>query len=431
MLLFRRSMAVLLGCFMLSAGGCTSTDPAAGSDAVSSEGEGEGEGEGEPAFESLNSSLERETNPEVTDADKLIFEAGNNGFAFNIYGELAEADGGNIFLSPVSISVALAMTWAGAKENTAKQMSEVLGFNLPADAQHRAFNWLDQELNSRGRNAEAADGEPFRLNVVNAIWGLRGYGFLETFLDIIALNYGAGLQLLDFVGNAEAARKAINDWVEVQTEDRIKDLIPEGVLDAETRLVLTNAVYFNASWATQFEEENTRDGDFTTLSGSEVTVPMMNHQESYAYADLEGYQALSMPYDGHELEMVVLMPDAGAFPEFEEKLSADLLTEALEALEWSLLDLRFPVFEFGADYRLSEVLSAMGMEEAAAVIHKTFVKLNEKGTEAAAATAVVMKAESEPDSPPIEVNIDHPFIFLIRDKVTGAVVFLGRMADPS
>ena len=156
----------------------------------------------------------------------------------------------------------------------------------------------------------------------------------------------------------------INDWVEEKTEDRIKDLIPEGVLDANTRLVLTNAVYFNAAWATQFEEENTRDGSFTTLSGAEVTVPMMYHQESYAYADLEGYQALSMPYDGNELEMVVLMPDEGAMPEFEEKLSADLLNEALDALEWNLLDLRFPAYELGADYGLKEVLSDMGMEDA-------------------------------------------------------------------
>ena len=220
--------------------------------------------------ELIKSEKQRETSPDVNEADLTTLVDGNSAFAFDMYQALREEDG-NLFYSPYSISLALAMTYAGARGETAQQMADTLHFTLENNRLHPAFNWLDIELGSRGEGAKGKDGEGFRLNIVNAIWGQKGYKFLSEFLDILAENYDAGLRPLDFAKAPEESRITINNWVSDQTEGRIEDLIPQGLIDTWTRLVLTNAIYFNAAWQYPFQEDMTEDGPFYLLDGGEVT----------------------------------------------------------------------------------------------------------------------------------------------------------------
>jgi serpin B len=373
---------------------------------------------------------------------------GNTAFALDLYQFLAAQQGeDNLFYSPYSISLALAMTYAGARGETGAQMADALHFTLSQDALHPAFNALDQELAQRGEGAEGKDDEGFRLNIANAIWGQRDYEFLELFLDVLATNYGAGLRVLDFSGAPEESRLTINDWVSEETEGRIENLIPQGTIDPLTRLVLTNAIYFNAAWAHPFQEEATQDGPFTLLDGSEVTVPMMHQTESFGYARGEGYRAVELPYDGRELSMVILLPDREGFASFEESLDGERLQAIVEALTVRQVDLTMPQFEFDARFSLNKALQALGMPAAFSggadfsgmtgskdlfisdVLHKAFVSVDEEGTEAAAATAVVMKLSAVAEEP-VTVAVDHPFVFLIRDIQTGAILFVGRVVDP-
>jgi serpin B len=384
---------------------------------------------------------------EVSGADLAELVRGNSAFAFDLYQVLREGDG-NLFFSPYSISAALAMTYAGARGETEIQMTDALQFLLGQERLHPAFQALDGELAARGEGAEGKDGEGFRLHVVNALWGQEGYAFLPEFLDLLSAHYGAGLRLLDFVGAAEEARVTINDWVAEQTEGRIEDLIPPGVLDALTRLVLTNAIYFNAAWAEPFEAERTEDGAFHLLDGEEMRVPMMVQSESLGYAEGEGYQAVELLYDGREMSMVILLPEPGAFDAFEGTLDAEAVEAILQNMSTRAVALTLPRFEFEAELSLKEALAGMGMEIAftadadfsgmtgtrelsiAEVLHKAFVSVDEAGTEAAAATAVVMKFSAAP-AEPVQVVVDRPFVFLIRDIETGAILFVGRVLDPS
>ena len=395
----------------------------------------------------LQSEKQREQSPEIAPADISSLTDGNSVFAFNLYKLLSEDDG-NLFYSPYSISAALAMTYAGARGDTEKQMADTLQFYLSQNQLHPAFNSLDQELASRGEGAQGKDGEGFRLNIVNAIWGQKDYAFLTSFLDTLAENYGAGLRPLDFANAPEESRITINNWVSDQTEDRIEDLIPQGLIDALTRLVLTNAIYFNAAWQHPFGEDMTEDGPFYLLDGGEVTVPMMRQTESFGYAEGDEYQAVELPYDSRELSMVILLPQAGQFEMFEGSIDAQAVDAIVKDLEPRRVALTMPKFEFESDFRLRETLTAMGMPVAfsggadfsgmtgnrdlfiADVIHKAFVSVEEAGTEAAAATAVVMKEIAAPLEP-IEVTIDRPFIFLICDIETGTILFVGRVINPS
>ena len=398
--------------------------------------------------EAVASDLERVSAPEVSREDMDALVEGNSAFALALYQRLVEEKGDeNVFYSPYSISLALAMTYAGARGETEQQMADTLHYTLPQDRLHPAFNALDQTLESRGEGAEGKDEEGFRLNIANAIWGQKDYAFLESFLDTLARNYGAGLRLLDFAADAEKARATINEWVSEQTEGKIEELIPQGVLSAATRLVLTNAIYFNAAWAEPFEEEQTSDGTFHLLDGDEVTVPMMRQTTSFGYAAGQGYQAVELPYDGHELSMVILLPDATQFQGFEASLDAERMDSIVDQLESQQVALTMPKFEFDAEFQLNDALKAMGMEDAfsgaadfsgmtggrdlfiSSVIHKAFVSVDEAGTEAAAATAVVM-VESAAPGEPVQVTVDRPFIFAIRDIQTGAVLFVGRVVDP-
>jgi serpin B len=400
-----------------------------------------------PVGEMARSGKQRETSPDVAGQDLAGLVDGNSAFAFDLYQILRE-ERENVFYSPYSISVALAMTYAGARGETERQMANALRFSLAQDHLHPAFNSLDLELARRGEGAQGKDGEGFRLNVVNAIWGQAGYAFLPEFLDVLAENYGAGLRVLDFSSAPEESRVTINDWVSEQTEGRIEDLIPAGGIDALTRLVLTNAIYFNAAWGQPFEPSLTADGPFHLPGGGEVNVPMMKQTESFGYTRGEGYQAIELPYDGHELSMVVLLPDAGGFDSFEDALDAGRVDVIVGDLAYRQVALTLPRFEVESGFSLADALAAMGMPEAftsgadfsgmtgdrdlfiSEVIHKAFVSVDEAGTEAAAATAVVMEGLALPEEP-VEVTVDRPFIFLIRDVQTGAILFVGRVVDPS
>jgi serpin B len=400
----------------------------------------------EPApGELLKSDKERITSPDVSTGEQALLVDGNSAFAFELYQALREQEG-NLFYSPHSISVALAMTYAGARGDTAEEMAATLHFVLEQDRLHPAFNWLDAELASRGEGAQGKDGKGFRLNIVNAIWGQKDYEFLTEFLDVLAENYGAGLRILDFVNQTEESRLAINDWVSDQTEARIKDLIPQGVITVATRLVLTNAIYFNAAWEYPFDENMIADGPFYLLDGGQVIVPMMEQTEAFGYTDGEGYQAVELPYDGEELSMVILLPEAGNFEAFEEGLQAPQVCDIITGLQPSGVTLTMPRFEFDSEFSLKNTLEDMGMPSAFStadfsgmtgtrdlyirdVLHKAFVSVDEAGTEAAAATAVPM--EEEAPEPLVEVAVDRPFIFLIRDIETGAILFVGRVLNPA
>ena len=398
------------------------------------------------AGEVLESDKERITSPDVSPSEQALLVEGNSAFAFELYQAL-KGEEGNLFYSPYSISLALAMTYAGARGETAQQMADTLQFLLGQASLHPAFNWLDAELARRGEGAQGKDGEGFRLNIVNAIWGQKDYEFLSDFLDVLAENYGAGLRILDFITETEKSRVTINDWVSDQTEGRIEDLIPQGAIDALTRLVLTNAIYFNAAWAYPFEKDMTADGPFYLLDGGQVSVPMMKQTESFGYTEGEGYQAIELLYDGGELSMVVFLPEAGKFEAFEEGLQAQQVCDIISSLQPTQVALTMPRFEFDSEFSLKDALAEMGMPIAFSgaadfsgmtgkpelcisdVIHKAFVAVDEAGTEAAAATAVIMKLTAVPE-PPVEVTIDRPFIFLIRDIETGAILFIGRVLNP-
>ncbi len=398
--------------------------------------------------EVIKSEKQRASSVEVNKADLSGLVGGNSTFAFDLYQTLKDADG-NLFYSPYSISLALAMTYAGARGETAQQMANTLHYTLSQNLLHPAFNSLDIELSHRGQGAKGKDEKGFRLNIVNAIWGQKGFKFLAPFLDILAENYGAGLRPLNFSSAPEDSRVKINDWVSDQTENRIKNLIPQGAITPLTLLVLTNAIYFNAAWQYPFKENATdKAGTFYLLDGSKINVSMMKQTEMLGYAENASYQAVELPYDGRELSMIILLPSAGNFKTFEKALDAKQVTAIIKDVKPRQVALSLPKFKFESKFNLNKALSKMGMPIAFSpdadfsamtgkhdlfisdVIHKAFVAVDEAGTEAAAATAVIMRTTSVPQAP-VQVTVDRPFIFLIRDNKTDAILFIGRVVKPS
>jgi serpin B len=401
-----------------------------------------------PAASIAKSGLQRNTSPSVQadDFDSLIDE--NNAFALDLYQSLRARDG-NLIYSPYSISLALAMTYAGARGETEAQMAQTLHF-LPQDKLHAALNALDLELAQRG-TAGSNDSTPLQLNIANAVWAEQTFPFLQTYLDVLAQNYGAGIQLADFINQYEAVRKEINGWVSDETNDKIRDLLPEGVLKPSTRMVLVNAIYFKADWRTPFDPNNTHEAPFHLLDGSEVQVNMMSESLSgVPYVQGAGYQAIGLPYQGDTAEMVILVPDEGRFEEFESTLDAQKLDEILGSMQpGGGLQLELPKFSFTTDFSLKEQLTTLGMPDAFApdradfsgmtgqrdlyidnVLHKAFVAVDEKGTEAAAATVVIMDLASVM-LPDVTLTVDRPFIFLMRDLPSGQILFVGRVLNPA
>lgn len=365
--------------------------------------------------------------------------ASNNAFAFDLYAQVASIPG-NQFLSPYSISSALAMAYAGAKGNTEAQMAKVMRYGLPQDALHKAFGQLNEVLNKPSKD--------YKLAVANALWSQVGLNFMKGYLDAVQIGYGPGLRLVDFAGRTEEARLAINKWVEEKTENKIKELIKPDVLNPLTRLVLTNAIYFKGQWEQQFKKELTRDADFFLTDKPKVKVPFMNQQGSFNYAEEDGLQVLEMPYAGGDLSMIVLLPGSTSdYSKFEKKLDYATFMRVLGKLSNETVDVSIPKFKFEAELGLGGTLQRMGMTDAfsetladfsgisdtflyiTAVIHKAFIDVNEEGSEAAAATAVVMGTKSIGPQPKHFIA-DRPFFFAIRDLRTGSILFMGRVLDP-
>ena len=376
---------------------------------------------------------------------KRLAEA-ENAFMLNLYEQVAEGDE-NVIFSPYSLYQALLMAYVGAAGQTAQQMAAVLELPLEGEFNHLAMNGLDNWLTKSG--AEANDKPKFVFNSANAVWGQYDYAFKQTYLDQLAMYYGAGLRAVDF-GNSEEARVMINDWVADKTQNKIKDLIPQGVLDEATRMVLTNAVYFKAAWMKQFEDLNTRPDSFYLLDGSSKQIDMMAIEENFSYYLGSDYTVIELPYDGGMSSMVVVMPKEGTLKDFETRLDTEMLTTLTETLEHGKVQLSFPKFKFESKLDLGQVLSALGMSDAfdanladfsgmtsakdlmiSNVLQKALVEVDEKGTEAAAATAVIIGITSAPvEADPQVIKIDHPFLFFIRDLETNATLFMGRVIAP-
>ena len=390
-------------------------------------------------------------NASAEELDTLV--DGNTTFGLDLYRDLSGSEG-NLFFSPYSISLGMAMAYAGARGETERQMADSLGFKLPQNRLHPAFNALDLLLASRPKGGDDA----FRLNVANSVWGQRDYSFLPEFLDSLAVNYGEDVRAADFRRDPEDARVRINGWVADETEERIRNLIPQGTLTPLTRLVLANAIYFNAAWLHAFDERATKDRPFHLLDGSQRDVAMMRQQENLRYAIGDGFQAVELPYKGGDVAMTILLPESGKFEEFEGSLSGQSVRGIVESLESELVRLTMPKFEMESGFSLSDTLKAMGMPDAfddqaanfsgmdgqlcrargdiclliSDVLHQAFVSVDEAGTEAAAATAVMVGVTRavgvEPD--PIEVVVDRPFLLIIRHHATDTVLFVGRVLDP-
>jgi serpin B len=379
--------------------------------------------------------------PNVPAADKEQAVNDNNAFAFDLYGKLRDREG-NLFFSPESISTALALAYAGAQGETAQEMASTLHFTLPPDRLHPALGALLAGLNAGGA------GHNYQLRIANALWGQKGHAFLPSYLTLLKDDYGAPLQEVDFRGATEKAREDINAWVSQQTKDKIKDLLEPGSVGPDTRLVLTNAVYFKGDWATPFKKDLTRPGPFHLGPNEAADVPLMHQTTHFKYLDAGTFQALALPYAGKDLEMVVLLPKkVDGLTGLEKALTAEALDGWLAKMRTEEVVVTLPRFQLTSKFELAPTLAAMGMKRAftdaadfsgmdgkkdlalSAVIHQAYVNVNEEGTEAAAATGVVARATAARVNPVFRA--DHPFLFLIRDTHTGGILFLGRLVRPS
>lgn len=370
---------------------------------------------------------------------------GTNEFASDLYARLKDKTSENLFFSPYSISTALAMTYAGAAGETAKQMAQVLHFPVPESELHQTMTRLRDIL-----RADKQAG--FQLRVASRLWGQKGYEFLPEFLQATRKYYGAELGVLDFAQKTEAARQDINQWVEKQTEDKIKDLLAPGALDPSAKLVLTNAIYFKGNWQEQFSKNATKNAPFHISAAKEVSVPMMHQAEHFGYRASEDLQILEIPYAKGKLSMIVFLPkEIEGLSKLEKKLTEENLQGWTKGLGQQQVIVYVPRFKMTSQFSLKDTLQAMGMSLAfddrkadfsrmstgeglyiSAVVHKAFVDVNEEGTEAAAATGVVMMptaAAPSREEPPT-FRADHPFLFVIRENQTGAILFMGRVRNP-
>jgi serpin B len=386
--------------------------------------------------------------PATLSPEARIVVKSNTAFALDLYGQLARQEG-NLFFSPYSLSTALAMTYAGARGETATQMSKSLGYVLYPEALHPGFADLRKQIEGAGQARQ------YELYTANRLWGQKGYGFLPEFLQTTVDHYGAGLEEVDFLRAREGARKTINAWIEEQTSHKVAGPIGPDTLNAVTRLILTNAIYFKGSWEQPFEEKQTREGDFTLADGKKVTARLMHAKYFTGYFKGDTFAMLELPYRRHELAMIVFLPDkADGLPDLEERLTEVRTRTAVNLTPWlgrlarHEVDMTLPRFTLTSEFTLNKVLSNMGMpiafDQAKAdfssmathellflseVLHNAFVDVNETGTEAAAASRV--GGAGKGGRPQLVTFVaDHPFVFLIRDNRTGSVLFLGRVVDP-
>jgi serpin B len=434
--LFRRGPAAIVGSALLLGillGGCgnSSTKP---------------KPEPQP-WQTFQSELPRNLAPDATDEEIRELVRGSSEFALDLYSRLTGTPG-NLLVSPWSIDLAFAMTYAGARGQTGTEIAQAFRYTLGQDRLHPTFNAVDLTLKERNDPGDGAENPPVEIHIVNSFWGRIGEPFRPEYLDLLATNYGSGLRCLDFLTAPEESRQTINAWVAGETRDRIRDLLPQGSIGQGTVAVLVNAIYLKAPWAIPFDSDDTTDEEFTLLDDGAVTVPMMEQLERFAYSEGDGYQALEMNYRLDKLSMVFLLPAAGRFEEFESALTETRLSEILSNLQAAGVAVKLPKFSFESTFTLSEPLKAMlmsipfsvtadltGMRESGGLFideayHKTFINVDEKGTEAAAATAVVVgETGYVVEEHAFEAN--RPFLFLIRDRVTGVILFIGRVENPA
>jgi serpin B len=384
----------------------------------------------------LNTKSVRKKDPKIY--RELV--QGNTQFALDIYQKL-RGNKGNLLCSPYSISTALAMTFAGARGETESQMEQTLHISLDQKHIHPLFASLE------GKIAESGKGH-VQLEMANALWPRKGYEFLKEYLALVQKNYGVKITPLDF-GDEMAARQAINSWVEEKTAHKIKDLIPAGMLDNFTRMVLVNAIYFKGNWVNPFDPKFTRTSSFWTEPNEQVQAPMMNSTHEFRNAEVDGLQMLEMPYSGNDLTMLVLLPrEIDGLAKLEDSLTIENLENWISSLQNSEIKVSLPRFEITLPFRLDEVLKSLGMVNAfskkadfsgmdgskelyiGAALHKAFIDVNELGTEAAAAAAVIMMTKASM-FPPAVFTANHPFLFLIHENSTRSILFMGRLINPS
>jgi serpin B len=370
----------------------------------------------------------------------------NAAFALDLHRHLADSTGGNLFVSPYSISVALAMVYAGAEGETRAQMRETLHYALGDDL-HPAFADLQVTLEGGAEDERISGG--YQLSGANAVWGREGFPFADSYRDLLRTYYGTGVREAAFETDLEGERQRINEWVADQTDGKIEELLPTGAIDTRTLLVLVNAIYFSGEWRYQFDPEETTEAPFTALDGTESSVPTMQLDFSTPFASVEGARALELPYRSLSVSMVLILPDEGTFESYEASLDAERLFDIFDALEDGRGTVRLPRFEFETSVQLSSTLAALGMPAAFdrnsanfggmvdgsgerilidEAYHDTFVAVDETGTEAAAATGVTVLPGSS-SLVPFDLTFDRPFLFCIRDRRTDTVIFFGRVVD--
>jgi len=386
----------------------------------------------------VHEDLPKTDDSTATDSGVMSTIQANNQFAIEFYQKINEA-GKNLFFSPWSLESALTMTYEGVRGKTADEMQSVLHFPKDQNIRMPSFARLYNLINLEDKD--------YMLRTANALWAQKGYNFLEEYLSGVEQYYGGKTTNLDFVQETEKSRQTINTWVEEQTNDRIKDLIPLGTVNAATRLVLTNAVYFKADWMTQFKKEDTYEADFKLSSGGTIKAPMMvMRDESHNYAETEQLQALELPYKGEQISMLIILPKEGKMQEVEETLTSEKLNEIRDSMHEIDINVHLPKFKLETKYFLAKTLAEMGMPTAFSteadfsgmdgskelfigdVIHQAFVEVDEEGTEAAAATAIIMEIMI---AVPMQFKADHSFIFIIQEKTTGGIIFMGKMENPA
>jgi len=382
-------------------------------------------------------------NPISTEGLSNVVDA-NNKFAIDLYSKY-KTNEGNVFFSPYSISTALAMTYEGARGQTAEEMQKVFYFPEDSNTMRNGYANLYAEINKPDKK--------YKLSVANALWAENDFQFLDEYFNVVDQYYNGKVTNLDFKRDPEGSRVTINNWVEDKTNDKIKDLIPSGVINSMTRLVLTNAVYFKGEWVKQFNKDDTIERDFTTDSNNIVKAFMMQRTDDesiYNYGENNILQILEMPYSGDDLSMLIILPKDNNLEDVEKSFTTDELSDWKDELKEQRVNVFLPRFKFETKYFMAEDLAEMGMPTAfgnadfsgmtgkmdlaiSQVIHQAFVEVNEEGTEAAAATAVIMKETSAgPGGPTIPVfNANHPFIFIIQQKDTGNILFMGRVSNPT
>jgi serpin B len=404
---------------------------------------------GSPAAVELASSKIVRAQPAAPDDDLRSVAAATNAFAVDLYRHWTKKNP-NLVFSPYSIALALAMTEAGAKGETADELRRALHFALADDRAHDALNALDQAITEP--TAPPKGTKPPEIAVANSLWGQARYPLRSDFLDLLARNYGAGLRFVDYGRDPDGARAAVNAWAEQATKGRIKDVVPPGVINEMTRLVLADAIYFKAQWVREFSPKDTHESSFHTLTGRTVGVPMMSQDgHKFAYNSGDGYQVAEFPYWGG-YSMTAILPAEGTFGDFENALTPARLDAILSGLHEAQLDVQMPKFEFEADASLKQTLGGLGVKAAFVppgassgadftgmtearelflrdVLHKAFISVDEHGTEAAAATAAVLETVS--GAPPAVMHLDRPFLFLVRHEASDTILFMGRVTDPT